>query len=329
MRVVFVLNLEERTGAYYMANLLAQYLQAPIVHFMPVRIEGVRNPLKLRVGYCDVYYPVNTFTELLTELETEVVYVFSVSPELLREIGHIKRFAKVIYIASVNPYEIYLEPFLRDNSWQFYEMIRLANRIICFTRNHASLVEKLYNIREISIIPPAIEYKKLASIDRKPLGDIIVMSGRLSAIKNFHTAILAMKDLPESVKLVIYGDGVLRRSLGDLVQYLDLEGRVEFGGNIPHLDMILEIAKSKIFLSTSLSELCSLAELEAMALGVPIVRCRKLDYIECADRIRNVLENYDYHAEKAEEIRRSRDLKDCDVSVVARKYLEIVQEVED
>ena len=104
---------------------------------------------------------------------------------------------------------------------------------------------------------------------------------------------------------------------------------MELGGSIPHLDMILEIAKAKIFLSTSLSELCSLAELEAMALGVPVVRCRKLDYVECADKVRNVLENYDYHHKRAEEIRRSKDLQECDVAVVARKYLEIVSEVGD
>ncbi len=105
---------------------------------------------------------------------------------------------------------------------------------------------------------PAAERRNIAAV------------GRLNAQKNHALLIRAYAALgPVDDKLVIYGEGELRRELEALVHVLGLEGRVLFPGlsdNIPR-----DLKRARLFVLSSDYEGMPNALLEAMALGLPCI----------------------------------------------------------
>jgi glycosyltransferase involved in cell wall biosynthesis len=71
------------------------------------------------------------------------------------------------------------------------------------------------------------------------------------------------------VSLDIYGDGPLRRELLRLTRSLGLEGQVRFRGF--RTDLRDFVPRYKVYAHTSYSESSSLAIIEAMAAGLPIL----------------------------------------------------------
>ncbi|MCM1251770.1 MAG: glycosyltransferase [Clostridium sp.] len=100
----------------------------------------------------------------------------------------------------------------------------------------------------------------------------VVSVGRLDANKNHEMMIRAFAKLaskyPEYT-LTIYGDGELRSYLEELIDSLEMSGRVLIPGVI--LNVAEEIEKASLFLLTSYSEGVSNALIEAMALGLPVI----------------------------------------------------------
>ncbi len=98
----------------------------------------------------------------------------------------------------------------------------------------------------------------------------IVAVGRLNSQKNQALLIRAYAALgPVEDKLVIYGEGELRKELEILVQTLGLDGRVFLPGlsdNIPE-----DLKRAKFFVLSSDYEGMPNALLEAMALGLPCI----------------------------------------------------------
>lgn len=101
---------------------------------------------------------------------------------------------------------------------------------------------------------------------------IIVSVGRLTEQKNQKMLINAFSKLDkkfEDYKLVIYGEGELRRQLENQIQELQLEKRVFLPGET---DCIKEkIYKSSLFVLSSDYEGMPNALMEAMALGLPCI----------------------------------------------------------
>jgi glycosyltransferase involved in cell wall biosynthesis len=73
--------------------------------------------------------------------------------------------------------------------------------------------------------------------------------------------------------LVIVGDGPRGSSLRLLAKQLGIANRVEFAGSVPRarLKLFLHAARVFAFPSTTSAETFGIAQLEAMAVGVPIV----------------------------------------------------------
>lgn len=112
-------------------------------------------------------------------------------------------------------------------------------------------------------------------INRKACGereDLIVAAGRLDENKNHAMLIHAFARIAEeypTVKLVIYGEGVLREPLTALVEEKGLGGRVSLPGNVS--DVAGHICKARIFALTSNTEGMPNSVMEAMALGIPVI----------------------------------------------------------
>jgi glycosyltransferase involved in cell wall biosynthesis len=107
--------------------------------------------------------------------------------------------------------------------------------------------------------------KEMPSID-------LIMTGRLVAIKRIDIFLLAIKrvlsDLPD-VRVVIVGDGKLRKELHQFAAELNIGRNINFVGHQDDVENWL--CRSKVFVLTSDSEGLPLSMMEAMMSGLPAV----------------------------------------------------------
>jgi|SRR3989338_7819433 len=100
---------------------------------------------------------------------------------------------------------------------------------------------------------------------------VIITTSRLVEKNGVGDLIEAMQYLPESVKLLICGDGQLLKNLQLTTSNLQLTGRVSFLGMIPHAELPKYLHISDVFVRASRSEGMGSSFIEAMAAGLPVV----------------------------------------------------------
>lgn len=109
-------------------------------------------------------------------------------------------------------------------------------------------------------------------LDLPPDARLAVYAGRLDARKGLATLVQAwprvLQEAPEA-RLWLVGEGDARRRLTDQIRRLDLPDRVLLAGRYDAVDDFLRAAD--LFVLPSEEELMSMALLEAMAAGLPIV----------------------------------------------------------
>ncbi|KDE54373.1 glycosyltransferase family 4 protein, partial [Methanoculleus sp. MH98A] len=101
-----------------------------------------------------------------------------------------------------------------------------------------------------------------------------VFVGRLHPVKGVQYLIEAVaivhQEIPD-VKLVIVGDGIERSRLDELAEKLNLNGCIQFAGQVPQESIPQLMHQADVFVLPSLSEGLPVVLLEAMAAGLPIV----------------------------------------------------------
>jgi glycosyltransferase involved in cell wall biosynthesis len=110
-----------------------------------------------------------------------------------------------------------------------------------------------------------------APLDRTPLADLVTV-GHLEPVKNHRymlQILAAAKQAGRDVSLDIFGDGPLKRDLVGLTHSLGLDEQVCFRGF--RTDLRDFLPRYKTYAHTSYSESSSLAIIEAMAAGLPIL----------------------------------------------------------
>jgi glycosyltransferase involved in cell wall biosynthesis len=103
--------------------------------------------------------------------------------------------------------------------------------------------------------------------------DLILCVATLSPVKDQATLIQACCLLSERrrVRLVLAGDGVNRSKLEDLARKSGINDRITFLGNVGRARLLELYRSTAVFVLSTKSEGISLALLEAMACGCPIV----------------------------------------------------------
>jgi rhamnosyl/mannosyltransferase len=112
-----------------------------------------------------------------------------------------------------------------------------------------------------------VEVERIRAAHRR----LVVATGRLVTYKGFDVLIRALREIDAT--LVIVGDGPRAKSLKLLAEQIGVADRVEFAGNVPRarLKLYLHAARVFAFPSTTSAETFGIAQLEAMAVGVPVV----------------------------------------------------------
>jgi len=106
---------------------------------------------------------------------------------------------------------------------------------------------------------------------------VLVTNGRLSMEKNWKTLLTAAAlvfQQHDDVRLLMIGDGPLRRELEDYMQELGITERVIITGLVPFEEIPAHLKAGDIYCFASVSETQGLVTMEAMAAGLPVAAVR-------------------------------------------------------
>jgi glycosyltransferase involved in cell wall biosynthesis len=167
----------------------------------------------------------------------------------------------------------------RSAYWQLRALSRGVDRYLAVSREIAvELIDRLgWPAEKIEVVYNAVDVDRFA-VDAPPglrveLGasgarPLILTAARLDAQKGHRTLFEAIRHLPDAV-FALAGEGPERTMLEELAARLGIADRVRFLGRREDVPQLL--AACDVFTLPSLSEGSSLALLEAMAAGRPIV----------------------------------------------------------
>ncbi len=146
-------------------------------------------------------------------------------------------------------------------------LYRYAGGIVAQTQLAKQVLEKQTQNKNIKVIPNPVRPIKSFLVKREKL---IINIGRLVPEKGQKYLLEAFSKLYHSEwKLVILGDGPLRKELNSYAEYLGISNRVMMPGAVKNVDEWL--SRSSIFAFSSISEGFPNALCEAMVAGLPIV----------------------------------------------------------
>ena len=138
----------------------------------------------------------------------------------------------------------------------------------------------------IDVLPNGLDlkpfYQPSDPIDRSQFGfewkDVVLAySGRLGPEKNVELLIESFSKASQEndrLRLLVIGDGPLRRNLAELVELMDLDRRVFFSGLVPYQEIPRYLRSADAFVTASITEVHPYAVIEAMATGLPVIGIR-------------------------------------------------------
>lgn len=167
------------------------------------------------------------------------------------------------------------EKFVMNLAWKDAgRVLRQADVVTTPTRRAANLLEQASGLTGVLAVSCGIEASKFANqtptTNKEPR---ILFVGRLDYEKHLHNLLRAVAMLPKNlnVKVEIVGDGGEREYLENLANELGINQNIEFRGHITDQELPKAYERATLFTMPSIAELQSIATMEAMASGRPIV----------------------------------------------------------
>jgi glycosyltransferase involved in cell wall biosynthesis len=153
-------------------------------------------------------------------------------------------------------------------------MLRKMDTVTTPTKRAAELLEKAARISNVLAISCGIDASRFANDtaaqNREP---VALFLGRLDPEKRVDVLLKAVAQLSDypNLQLDLAGDGGERERLGRLAQELGIASRVKFLGHIPDGELPETYERATVFVMPSIAELQSIATMEAMASGRPVI----------------------------------------------------------
>jgi len=159
--------------------------------------------------------------------------------------------------------------------WTF----KSADKIICYTKSEKSLVEELgIDPDKMVVIHNGIDTDLFVPCKKEKINNRILWIGRFTSGKGVKYLIdafeILVKNYP-SLKLLLIGDGPLKKDIIYKIQYLRLSNNINTKDFVPNSELPEIYQNSDVFVLPSLNEGVPRTILEAMACGIPIV-CTEL-----------------------------------------------------
>jgi len=153
-------------------------------------------------------------------------------------------------------------------------ILSLAEVVTTPTRKAAELLEASTSIRGALAISCGIDASKFSnSMPPSNLHPRILFVGRLDFEKHLHNLLAAVALLPKDlhVEVELVGDGSERHRLENQAFELGIRENVIFSGHISDAELPWAYERATVFAMPSIAELQSIATMEAMASGRPVV----------------------------------------------------------
>ncbi len=134
--------------------------------------------------------------------------------------------------------------------------------------------ELMLRLDKVEAIPFGIDVTLWQSIQSSYDGPFLFV-GRLVGYKGLDLLVATVAELPDA-RLVIVGEGPLRRSLARRIRQLGASERIKLAGEISHQELVtlMGMARALVLPSLDASETFGLVQLEAMAAGLPVIASR-------------------------------------------------------
>ena len=261
-----------------------------------VQIEALRST-NLTMIHSDSYFSLfseNAIQKIFQTFKPEVVHVQDHYP-LSQDVVHVARRHGLPLIgtnhfmpenlAAFVPLISNIKPVYNRIMWSW--MLNLYNRLdVATAQSRASAA--LLRAQGLSIPVYSVScgidldrFKPDPDINREeirkrygldPRRTLFLFVGRVDFEKRLDVLIHALKHLDrDDIQLGIAGHGAAQESLRSLVSELGLGERVHFTGFVPAADLPALLNSADIFSMPSQAELLSIASLEAMACGLPVL----------------------------------------------------------
>jgi glycosyltransferase involved in cell wall biosynthesis len=141
------------------------------------------------------------------------------------------------------------------------------------TKRAAVFLERSVDVTGVLAVSCGIEAADYTARDDRPAANRVVFVGRVTAEKQIDVLLRAMTLLDPALdaRLTIVGGGDLLKQLQLMTVELGLAERVTFAGYLSDAELRRSLTDATVFAMPSVAELQSIASLEAMASGLPIV----------------------------------------------------------
>lgn len=153
-------------------------------------------------------------------------------------------------------------------------ILRKMDKVTTPTRRAANLLEQAAGVTDVLAISCGIEASRFANnTPTSNQNPIFLFLGRLDDEKRIHVLIQALAKLTEfpKARVELVGDGGEREHLKQLAVKLGVQDRVSFLGHIKDADLPAAYERCTAFVMPSIAELQSIATMEAMASGRPVI----------------------------------------------------------
>lgn len=153
--------------------------------------------------------------------------------------------------------------------------LRRADAVLANARHLGDRAREL-GARRVEVVPYGIDTALfrpgLPAPASWPEGDgVTVVCNRAMKPLYDHETLLRAFTKVEGARLVLVGDGPLRRDLEGLARSIDLGDRVSFTGRLPFEDVPRAVAQADVWASAATSDGLPLSMLEAMSTGCKVV----------------------------------------------------------
>jgi len=150
---------------------------------------------------------------------------------------------------------------------------RLANAITTPTRKAAVYLQQAIKGQRVLAISCGIDASRYTARQQRPAGNEIVFVGRVAPEKQLDVLVKALPLIPAGLHATvrIVGDGEMIPRLTALAEELGVADRVVFTGFVSDSELRAALTNGTVFAMPSTAELQSIASLEAMASGLPVV----------------------------------------------------------
>lgn len=207
-------------------------------------------------------------------------------------------------------------------------VLKLASAVTTPTRRAADFLERNTHRRGVLPVSCGLRASDYESIVGTRAKNKIVFVGRVTLEKEIDVILRALSRLDPALdaSFTVVGDGDQRKNLEKLTAELELKDRVTFTGRVSDTELRAHLTGASVFVIASIAELQSIATMEAMASGLPIIAANAMALPHLVHEGENgFLFQPGNDRELAEHITRVLEFSPADYEAMQRASLEAVK----